>query len=169
MNDSRKNIKAFTLVELLVVMIIAGIILLSITEGFNLLQRVISKKHVQIIENMDICDAYYNLENIIQNADSAAIDNENIVLYSFGEFRSSISNIDSLIIVNFANTDDTILKNASALKLIKSNFVYIADTIAIDIRYQDTASVCWKFTIPVATEKISTINIEEQEKEYNYE
>jgi prepilin-type N-terminal cleavage/methylation domain-containing protein len=164
------NIKAFTLVELLIVMIIAGIILLSITEGFSMLQRLIVNKHSQITKNMDIYDAYYRLESVIYNSDSvAAEENSHLIFYSNGIYRSTIYKDDIFLIINFANANDTVLQNIYSLDLIQSGFYHISDTVAIHIAYNDKATVCWKFTVPVIEEKVFAVTVEDNEKDYVYD
>ncbi|MDR2653239.1 MAG: prepilin-type N-terminal cleavage/methylation domain-containing protein [Prevotellaceae bacterium] len=170
MNNTGRNIKAFTLAELLVVMIIAGIIMLSIMEGFALIHRITFDKQTQITENMDIYDAYYHLENVISNSDSVATDdNGNLTFYNDSNYHSAIYKDNSCLIMNFAGISDTVLKNISELRLIPKGLPYIPDTVAIDIAYQDTSTVCWKFTIPVSVEKIFELTMEEKEKDYIYE
>ena len=170
MNNTVKDIKAFTLAELLVVMIIAGIIMLSIMEGFALIHRITFDKQSQITENMDIYDAYYRLENVISNADSVATDdNGNLVFYNDGNYHSAFYKENSILTVNFAGISDTVLQNISELRLISKELPYISDTVAIDITYRDTATVCWKFTVPVSAEKIFELTMEEKEKDYIYE
>jgi prepilin-type N-terminal cleavage/methylation domain-containing protein len=169
MNNTVK-IKAFTLAELLVVMIIAGIIILSIMEGFALIHRITFNKQNQIIENMDIYDAYYHLESVIGNSDSVVTDdNGNLTFYNDSNYHSVIYKENSCLIMNFAGTNDTVLKNISELRLIKKEQTYLSDTVAIDISYQDTSTVCWKFTVPVSAEKIFELTMEEKEKDYIYE
>jgi prepilin-type N-terminal cleavage/methylation domain-containing protein len=170
MNNTVKDIKAFTLAELLVVMIIAGIIMLSIMEGFALVHRITSNKQSQITENMDIYDAYYHLENIVSNSDSVEVDdNGNLIFYRDSNYQSSVYKENLFLIMNFAGINDTVLKNVSALRLIKKELPSVSDTVAIDISYQDTSTVCWKFAIPVSAEKIFDITMEEKEKDYIYE
>ncbi|MDR2125804.1 MAG: type II secretion system GspH family protein [Prevotellaceae bacterium] len=168
-NSANPHIKAFTLVELLVVMIIAGIIMLSIMEGFHLVHRVTLGKQIQIADNMDVYDAYFHLENIISNSDSVIADDDaNLTFYANSNYRSSLYRENSLLIISFAGISDTVLQNISALRLIKSDLLYISDTVAIDIPYKDTASVCWKFAVPVPAEKIFHLAMDEKEKDYIY-
>ncbi|MDR1199873.1 MAG: type II secretion system GspH family protein [Prevotellaceae bacterium] len=172
MNDNRNLhvIKAFTLTELLVVMLIAGIIMLGIMEGFRLVHRIVLDKQTRLTENMDVYDAYYHLENVITNSDSVAVDeNNNFIFYMESDCRSSLYRENSFLMVKLVNITDTVLKNVSSLKLIKSELPYISDTVAIDITYRDTSSTCWKFIIPVAVEKTFAQTMEEKEEDSRYE
>ncbi|MDR2293309.1 MAG: type II secretion system GspH family protein [Prevotellaceae bacterium] len=169
MNNTNSHIKAFTLAELLVVLIIAGIIMLSIMEGFGLVRRITLDKQTQIAENMDIYDAYYHLENIINNSDSVVADNNgNLTFYADSDYRSLMYRENSFLLINFAGINDTVLKNISDLRLIKNDLSYISDTVSIDITYRDTANVCWKFTVPASDKKIFDLTMEEKEKNYIY-
>jgi hypothetical protein len=150
-------------------MIIAGIIMLSIMEGFRLVRRITLNRQIQIVENMDIYDAFYHLENIINNSDSiVADDNGNLTFYADGNYRSSMYKENSFLIINFAGINDTVLKNISELRLIQNDLPYISDTVIINIAYRDTATACWKFTVPVSDEKIFDLTMEEKEKDYVY-
>jgi prepilin-type N-terminal cleavage/methylation domain-containing protein len=168
-NNPNSHIKAFTLTELLVVMIIAGIIMLSIMEGFNLVYRITFNKQTQIVENMDIYDAYYHLENIINNSDSVIAGyNDNLTFYTDNGYHSSMYKENNFLIISFAGINDTVLKNISELKLIETGLNYIPDTVAINIAYKDTATASWKFTVPVSGEKIFNQTMDENEKDHIY-
>ncbi|MDR1347622.1 MAG: type II secretion system GspH family protein [Prevotellaceae bacterium] len=169
-NRNLRLIKAFTLTELLVVMLIAGIIISGIMEGFSLVHRIILDRQAKITENMDVYDAYHHLENVITNSDSVAVDeNNNLNFYRESDYQSSLYRENSFLTVKLANITDTVLKNVSSLKLIKSELPYISDTVAIDITYRDTSNTCWKFIIPVAVEKTFAHIMEEKEENCIYE
>jgi hypothetical protein len=139
-------------------------------EGFSLIHRITFNKQNQIVENMDIYDAYYNLESVISNSDSVvADDNGNLTFYNDSSYHSSVYMENLSLILNFAGISDTVLENVSTLRLIKKELPYTSDTVAIDISYQDTSTVCWKFAIPVAAEKIFELSMDEMEKDCLYE
>lgn len=170
MKTKNNCIKAFTLVELLTVIIIAGIILLGITEGLSLIQRFVVSKQSQITKNIDIYDAYSRIESIIGNSDSVAIsESNNLMFYSNNNYRSEIYKEESFLIITFETASDTVLQNISALNLIKSDYSYVSDTVAVYILYEDTINVCWKFTVPVVEEKIFSATVEDMEKDYFYD
>lgn len=86
-----------TLPELLVTMIIAGILFLSVMEGFGLFRRYTSVVNDRISASMDLYNSYYSLADLITTADSVIYRGEKINVYSRDGRTASLYEVDSCI------------------------------------------------------------------------
>lgn len=85
---NQHHLKASTLIEILVTMIIAGIIIIAIYDGLNILSKGISR----IINDRSGNDIYSHsiIESITENADSSIIIGNNIILFQAGHASDTL-------------------------------------------------------------------------------
>ncbi len=167
----RYRIPAFTLAELLVFMIIAGILFLMITEGFSMIKRYSYRKSERIIAGSTAYGNYHRFAGIILSADSlASVGTDRFELYTQGDFFFEISFIDSLCVVSNMNTRDTMFKQVSNWEGIIRRHPYQADTLAITIAGNNHYhSSRLGFVINPSKVRIASELAVEKEKQYYYE
>lgn len=67
------QIRAFTLIEILITMLISGILILAVTEGLTLFFRLHTARAKAIFEAEQECRGFYRTESLITSADSVVV------------------------------------------------------------------------------------------------
>lgn len=161
------HLKGMTMPELLVTMIIAGILFLSVMDGFRLFYRYTSRVSDRISGNMDFYDSYYSLGELITAADSMVYNGENVGVYSDGMQTASLYEADSSIMMEVGERCDTILPKASFI--FSEHIGYgLVDSLAISAMHNGE-SVRFSFMVNTPVEVRLSESAEEQESSYGYE
>lgn len=173
MNDDKaaySSLPAFTMPELLVYMVIAGIIFLMVMEGFGLFRRYAENRADRIVSNMEFYDGYHRLASVCHAADSIASDDYGrIGLFSAGDPGSEIYVERQCLIITRTGRTDTLFTGISGLSHIaKVPNTPGADSLAVVFSGRD-APLRISFSVIRRPEKEAQEQIEETEKEYNYE
>lgn len=172
MNSSKNKIAAFSLPEMLVVLIIMGILFLLVMDGTALFIQFAQKKSNTIAENGKFYDGYYKLSELIVSADSLKM-NENNQLYIYRSLPGYLHISDSCLLFSFANErTDTLLytkvSNLTYKKALIDNYEYL-DSVFIDI-HQDSLKVLHLYFVHKPSEieilRQKWMNLEEK---YQYE
>lgn len=117
------NIPASTLSEILVVMILTGIILLSVFDGFSLFQKLLLRMEGRLEQSIEQVDGFYRLESLFSGSDSICGDASRLMLYRQGNVRNEIVMIDSLLIIVRPETEikpDTLLRRIAETKIVRN-------------------------------------------------
>lgn len=165
------TLSAFTLPEILVYMVLAGIVFLVAMDGFVLFRRYAAGRTEKIIGNMEFYDGYHRLATVCHAADSVVSDDYGrITLFLRSEPTCRIFLEDSLTMISGAGYVDTLFDCSPVLRLIKRvpNRPG-ADSVYIELVRNGGHSLTLTFAIRRQAEKIADTNIEEQENEYVYE
>lgn len=170
---SERNIflHAFTLPELLVYMIIAGIVFLSVMEGFSLFNRYARTKQGEIISSGRFYDGYHRLANIINAADSVYTDGSGkINIYHRGFLKGSLAVSDSMLIFKNNDLRDTLLSRVAAFRLSgRSENESGINTVIVSVVYKDNPALHLSFRVVPSIESCAEQVLSRKEKEYEYE
>ena len=114
---------ASTLAETLVVMILTGIVLLSVFDGFSLFERLLRRMQGDLEESMDRAESLHRLQSLFAGADSIRGDAFRMELYRQGEIREEIAIDDSLLIIRRPGMEvspDTVLRRVSDPRIVRN-------------------------------------------------
>lgn len=114
-----RKLQASTISELLVLMIISGIILISVFNGFDSFQVIRSRITNGLNNRMAYIEGYYEMENIISLTDSIISHGEILELFRSGEKWIHIAVSDSLLLLydEPSSYKDTLMKHVSGYSL----------------------------------------------------
>lgn len=135
------KIKATTLVELLVYILISGIILLIIFEGFDLLKI----QNVQVKQKIEgknqKFQSYTLLEIVISKSDSMRRVGDSIFFYSRGEKTALLFKENALGILRIANRTDTLFHNVNKIRFRYNDKVFpFSDSLCIFFKIDSAIS-----------------------------
>ena len=102
------RLKASTMVEMLVVMIISGVVVGLLFEGVDIFRKYSHKITDEIVTSSDLLNSYLSLETIVGRSDSLTNDGEIVKLHRKGAIIGEIELIESELIINFAEQIDTL-------------------------------------------------------------
>jgi hypothetical protein len=129
------DIRASTLSEILIVMVLTGIILLSVFDGFSLFQRLLLRIQDKLGQSIERMDNYYRLELLFTGSDSVRGDEARMELYRQGAIRHQLLIDDSLLIAIHPGTTtkpDTLLRQVSEFAVIRNrNFPERIDSLQV--------------------------------------
>ena len=108
------NIAAFTITEVLVVMLVSGILLLAIYEGMGTIKKYTNGLVSQLENSNELLGGMVRLEALLANADSVCRSEERYMFYGEGE-PVAVWRHDSLIIVEFPARRDTLFRSVRSL------------------------------------------------------
>lgn len=104
--------RATTLPELLIVIILSGILFLLVFEGMDIINKFNRMLSEKIVMKEELFYSHSILELFLEEADSARISDENIILlYKAGEARRTIVFDSCGLCLSYDNTKDTIFTN----------------------------------------------------------
>ncbi|MBE9488435.1 MAG: hypothetical protein IMY73_04545 [Bacteroidetes bacterium] len=131
----KTNIKASTIIELLIVMIISGIIIGLTFEGIDIFHKYSRKISNEIMLNDNLLKQYLSLNTIIDKSDSLTFDNKVVFLYRKGLVFGKIYRDNSNLLVNLSNMTDTLpIKIASlnvCLGVLSDTLIVETETITL--------------------------------------
>ncbi|MCD8185039.1 MAG: type II secretion system GspH family protein [Rikenellaceae bacterium] len=120
MNPPR-SFSASTLSELLIVMVLIGIVLLSVWEGFTLFQRLQRRTQEKLERSLAQADCLFRLESLFKNSDSLREEPDRLELYRQGEMREYLRVKDSVLTV-FRTAEgiapDTLLRGITQCRIV---------------------------------------------------
>ena len=112
MNKSRnilnKRIKANTLVELLLTMIISGIIFLLVFDGVDIIKRFSRIVNNRVSANQAVLYSHQFMEHLMENADSITRKGDKLLFYRKSIVSDSITIGDTYFILESQGTNDTL-------------------------------------------------------------
>ncbi len=154
----KSELRASTLVELLVTMIVAGITVLAVMDGLNLIARLHAERTRRLRSFGERIEGFYRLDELIESADS-------LVRGEYGEAeiwkdgsRKELFSCDSLLICRREDFSDTLMRGIAGMRMsADSLFVDISDTLALP------------FPIPVAATAGYRSRTDSIEHDFEYE
>lgn len=148
-----------TLVETLVMMLVAGIVFLSVMDGLTLFTRLQTRRAEALLEAGRQRDGYYRFIALVSGADSILPQDGGIGLYRAGR-QSTLSLRDSALIYTAGDFRDTLMTGAGLLRLWE--YDDRPDTVEVWFGFQA------KFPVG-ASRRMYGIAMDEIEKEYGCE
>lgn len=154
----KSELRASTLVELLVTMIVAGITVLAVMDGLNLIARLRTERTRRLRSFGERIEGFYRLDELIEYADS-------LVRGEYGEAeiwkdgrRMELFSCDSMLIFRVGDFSDTLLHEIAGMRMsADSLFVDISDTLALS------------FPIPVSATAYYRSRTDSIEHDFEYE
>lgn len=124
-------IKAFTMAELLVTMIITGIIFLCVMEGFGLFTRYAGRQEKEILKGVEIYTNHYRFDLLLESCDTLYSQNDGTIIMVQDKNQSALILSDSTLTLETNEKKDTIFSDVEALMLKKGVVGYSIDTIEV--------------------------------------
>lgn len=154
----KSELRASTLVELLVTMIVAGITVLAVMDGLNLIARLHTERTRRLRNFGERIEGFYRLDELVEYADS-------LVRGEYGDaeiwkdgIRKELFSCDSLLICRREDFSDTLMRGIAGMRMsADSLFVEISDTFALS------------FPIPVAVTADYRSRTDSIEHDFEYE
>lgn len=113
--------KARTLSELLIVMILSGILLLTLFEGVVLIKRYSLTFYARREEGNTLLQGYRRLESLFFLCDSLRAAEEKVCFYQEEKKLAEARQVDSLWVVNKEGEIDTLFRRVSAYRVEKDS------------------------------------------------
>ena len=159
------SLRASTLAELLVVMVVSSIILLLLTDGLNLFGRYSQIITNRVLRNAEIWNSYCRLESLVTSADSLLLTPAGKVeVYNRGE-AGTLSLSDSILLFSRNDTRDTLFQTVTGMGISPAR--YGNDSLSITLSVNDE-----RLRIAFAPRQkpnIDTRELRELEEKYRYE
>lgn len=157
-----RALRASTLVETLVMMLVAGIVFLTVMDGLTLFSRLQARRMEALTAAGRQREGYYRTVSLISRSDSIlSAASGHLELYRAGR-RSELSLSDSSLIFAGGNFRDTLLRGVGTLRL--ETCENVPDTVTIEL----AGGFMAKFPVRSAARQYDTA-LEEIEKTYVYE
>lgn len=173
-----KFLRAITMPELLMVMVISGIIFIAVLDGLGLFQRYASDTSARISDNSRFYENFHRLDGLISEADSVLSLDEMVITYRLGRQQAVLLKVDSLLLVitnlndAFAPPDksDTLLTRVVKFYGVP-NRIHKArlDTVKLILATGNNDNIAVAFPAVKIFNDAAIKKIEELEKEYLYE
>ena len=113
-----------TLAEMLVMMIVSGVVLLAVTEGFALFRGYTANLAGRIEENSSFYDGYYRLGELAAGADSITGENGAATLWR-GGVKTELALHDSMLVAFYGAVSDTLMHGVERLAVDDSLVVVV--------------------------------------------
>ena len=127
-------LRASTMVETLVMMIVAGIVFLVVTEGLGMFMRLQMRRMVAMERRGRLHEGIYRLETLVCDADRVRPAGAGIAVHRAGAV-AVLGLSDSALIYRRAGFTDTLLVGVGAVRLVEYDDA--PDTVEITIRSHD--------------------------------
>lgn len=166
--DRTVRLRAFTVAELLVYMIISGVVFLSIMSGFTMFRNYSGRRIEKIMSAGEAYDGYHRLAGLLLTMGSISDDGHGTVTLFSGGNTGRLCLADSLLLVEKGGIRDTVLKRAASLRTVPGRNA-IPDSVVVEIAVGSDGLLSLAFGITAAKEKLAEKSAEETEKGYVYE
>lgn len=142
--EKKRMLAASTLSEMLVVMILTGIILMGVFDGFSLLEKLLFRIQGKLEKTMVNTESVYRLESLFSSSDSICGSIVRLEFFRQGEVRHVVELSDSLLIVFKQESilrPDTLFRKVSLPQVVKNpdNPVWIDSLFFMN----DTTKLCF--------------------------
>lgn len=128
--------KAFTLQELLVVMIITGIIFLAVMDGFRLYGKYAQMARKRMNEDIDIYNNYSRLELLAEQCDTVYSISDSLVIIEESDSLSFLTlQPSSFIAITERNITDTLFSQVLSINIKRNEEqLHTTDTLIISVK-----------------------------------
>lgn len=110
------TLRGSTLVETLVMMLVAGVVFLAVMDGLTLFTRLQTRRAGVLLENGRRRDGYFRLEALTAGADSICTGREGVAVFCSGR-QSVLALCDSALVYRTGEFRDTLLSGVAGLRL----------------------------------------------------
>lgn len=154
------TLRASTLVETLVMMLVAGIVFFAVMDGLTLFTRLQARRAEALLENGRRRDGYFRLESLAASADSIRTGREGVAVY-YGSRESALALCDSALVYRSGEFRDTLLTGVAGLRLSGS----APDTLEVAL----AEGFMLRFPVELPPREQYRRSLEEIEEGYDYE
>lgn len=154
----KSELRASTLVELLVTMIVAGITVLAVMDGLNIIAKLHTERTRRLRGFGERIEGFYRLDELIEYADSLVRGEYGTAEIWKGGRRMELFSCDSMLIFRVGDFSDTLLHEIAGMRMsADSLFVDISDTLTLS------------FPMPVAKTTAYNCSMDLIELNFGYE
>lgn len=154
------TLRGSTLVETLVMMLVAGVVFLAVMDGLTLFTRLQTRRAGALLENGRRRDGYFQLEALTAGADSIRAGREGVDMF-FGGRQSVLALCDSALVYRTGEFRDTLLSGVAGLRLSGTD----PDTLETALAEGFTV----RFPVEPSPAERYIRSLEEIEEGYDYE
>lgn len=154
------TLRASTLVETLVMMLVAGIVFLAVMDGLTLFTRLQARRAEALLENGRRRDGYFRLESLAAGADSIRSGRGGLDVFHGGR-HSVLALCDSALVYHAEEFRDTLMAGVAGLKLSGDD----PDTLEVILAEGFTV----RFLVATSPAERYRVSLEEIEEGYEYE
>lgn len=118
------KLRASTLVEMLVLMIVSGVVLLSVFDGFSLFDRLLRRIEVRMEKSTAEATGYSRLEYVFSATDSITGNVDVLQMFRSGRCWTEVVIEDSLLMLHYTGTErpDTLFVRVSQPRLVADRY-----------------------------------------------
>ena len=153
------KVRAYTLVELLITLIVIGITMLIIMSGVELVMKYLKQKELEVYSNIDRYNNYMNFLDIVNSADSISFNNNYLRFY--GQRASIVKTEHAENKYLIVNNRDTLLDNIHNIKVN-------ADTLSVWLTTRTDSLLRFDYVVGEKSKMVNWDDILEQEQKHNY-
>jgi len=154
------TLRGSTLVETLVMMLVAGVVFLAVMDGLTLFTRLQTQRAVALLENGRRRDGYFRLESLASGADSIRSERRGVAIFRGGRYSMLIL-CDSALVYRAGEFRDTLLSGVAGLRLSGTD----PDTLEVDFVERFTL----QFPVKLPPQERYRRSLDEIEEGYDYE
>lgn len=160
MRGIKRKLRGSTLVETLMMMLVAGIVFLSVMDGLTLFTRLQTRRAGALLSAGRQRDGYFRLEALTARADSILAGRGGVEIYRGGR-QSLLSLGDSVVVYAAGAFRDTLLRGVAAMRLAGEQ----PDTLEVAIAEGFTL----RFAVRTPAAEVYRKALDEIEEGYDYE
>lgn len=154
------TLRGSTLVETLVMMLVAGVVFLAVMDGLTLFTRLQTRRAGVLLENGRRRDGYFRIESLSAQADSIRTGRDGLEIYRGGRL-SLLSLGDSALVYRTGEFRDTLLAGVAGLRLSGSD----PDTLEVAL----AEGLALRFPVKLPPRERYRRSLDEIEEGYDYE
>lgn len=132
-----KTKPAFTLAEMLVVIIVSGILTMLLTDSMDLVNRYVRRVSDNWQEGNGLLNGYRNLDALLQRCDSAREENGRLCFYRQDAEPAMLERTDSLLIYTQDERRDTLFRSLATLRpVFRQGEPELIDSLCLTVVYR---------------------------------
>ena len=154
------TLRGSTLVETLVMMLVAGVVFLAVMDGLTLFTRLQTRRAGVLLENGRRRDGYFRLEALTAGTDSICTGREGVAVFCSGR-QSVLALCDSALVYRTGEFQDTLLSGVAGLPLSGTD----PDTLEVAL----AEGFALRFPVKIPPRERYRRSLDEIEEGYDYE
>lgn len=131
--NKKIRISAFTIAEMLVVMIISGILFLCLFNATELAERYMSGLNTKFYSEQQLLDGFYRMDQLFQQSDSIKEIDKMFHFYQSDSCCATVGLIDSTLFCNKNIFTDTLFRRVISLEIKETHL----DSLKIKLKHKD--------------------------------
>lgn len=158
---------AFTLPEMLVVIIVSGILFVAMFDGVDLVKRYTKRLAGEMLTGETLPDSFRQLDFLFQASDSVRVENGGFCFYWQGERQAVVEFRDSLLLSTRLERLDTLFRNVAGVRSVPERLrTWLADSLYVNVTDRGK-QWCLSFGLVKRIEQETELAVKELENKYN--